>query len=214
MRMAIRSERGCGFRVKGGFYIEGRGVLVNCPALPLPITDCRTCGQPLIPFSRGIRKINPKEMIGEMAKERPNRLDIMFACRVRPHCDMAVCAPEMTKGWVMWVGSEYTMQSFMGEAERMGVSKRVAKFPKDLERGDVVYLAYKTAIERKEENRIVYDPAIFYVFHVTDKVQIVSEEEAKDATRIKAIEEKGITAVLERGSVGLESGSIAAKQEV
>lgn len=98
----------------------------------------------------------------------------------------------------MWVGSEYTMEQFVEEARRWGVSKKVRSFPNDLKIGDIVYLGYRTAVPYKVKGKDKYYPALFFAFRVKEKQVIVSKEEAEDEKKIGALIEKGITPVLEQ----------------
>jgi len=195
VRHVMKIERGCGTRVKGGSYLEGKGVSIPCPMLPHPIPNCPTCDNPMISFFRGIKKINPKRVIPEII--RASGKEKFLVCLWMEQCDKAACDPRQERGWVMWVGSEYTPESFALEAQGFGVSKRVHNFPKDLKRGDVIYLGYKTLFKRVVDGKDLYDPGLFYIFHVTDKVRIVDDEEAKDEARMKELEDQGITPVVE-----------------
>jgi hypothetical protein len=167
------------------------GISIPCPMLPLSIPNCPTCDNPMIGFFRGIKRINPSKVINELIKVAGREIP---DCNL---CDKVACNPAMDRAWVMWVGSEYTPESFALEAQKWGVSKRIHQFPKELEIGDPVYLGYRTLFHRVENGKDIYDPGIFYIFHVTDKVRIVDEAEAQDEKKIKDLEDQGITPVLE-----------------
>lgn len=192
-----RVERGCGNRKTGGNYIVGDGLAAPCYRLPLSIPTCPTCGE-TIEFFRGIKKINPLKLFGE--------------CTVSSHpCHQFgcfVCDPPQ-KAWIMWVGEQfYSMESFMEEASRMGISKRIHSFPDDIEIGDRVYLAYKKCIptvlppeermKRRNKNIVsVMEPGIFYAFTVTDLQKVMDHRKATKPEEIAKVITNGVTPVVE-----------------
>ena len=190
--MAVEARRGCGYRKVGGLYLVGQGLTVPCDRLPLPIEPCPVCGeQPR--FSRGIARIDPLKLWGEHQN-----------CTDPTVCP--VCHPAH-KAWLMWVGKEYTPESFIAEARAMGVSKRVHQVPKDLVIGeDWVWLAYLHLIPGKGQFRLLggqdgkrprdMGPGIFYVFKPTHLEKIVTESQAQDQEAMDKLKEQGITPVV------------------
>jgi hypothetical protein len=104
---------------------------------------------------------------------------------------------------MMWVGRDYSMESFISEANKLGVSKRIATVPKDFVVGrDWVLLARKNAGEEETGLRIVgkkvqKTDVIFFAFKPTAIEYLVTEAEAKDEEFIEKLVEQGITPVLE-----------------
>ena len=62
------SERGCGFRKKGGLYLVSEGLAAPCGKLPIPLTVCPVCGQGIKP-SRGWTWINGKKLVDYLLDE-------------------------------------------------------------------------------------------------------------------------------------------------
>lgn len=137
--MAIEAKRGCGYRKINALYLVGMYTPVPCDRLPLPLTTCPVCGQG-IKVSRGFTEIDPFQLWGS----HDNCKD-----RVRP---CFVCDPKDEPAYIMGVGSKYyTPESFLDEAQHMGISKRIPFIPKDLMLGKtVIYLAHPKAVEVKQ----------------------------------------------------------------
>jgi len=137
--MSIEAKRGCGFRKVGGLYLCGEYIHVPCDRLPLPLTTCPVCGQG-IKVGRGFTQINPYRLWGI----HENCRDHFYPCKV--------CQPKDEPAYIMGVGEKYySTQSFLEEAQRMGISKRIPFIPRDLVvEQTVIYLAHLKAVERKE----------------------------------------------------------------
>ena len=90
----------------------------------------------------------------------------------------------------MWVGERfYTPQSFILEAEKMGVSKLVATIPKGLEIGKTkVLLAHKKAWMDKE-------PGIFYAF-VVRRIEVLVREEDLEKDWVERLRRRGVTIII------------------
>ena len=105
----------------------------------------------------------------------------------------------------MWVGKrQYTPESFIREAEKMGISKRIAAIPKNLEFGRTrILLAHPEAGRREKETKetltgkkIEKCPAIFYGFTPKAVEQIITEKQSKSKRFMKKLEKRGITPVV------------------
>lgn len=139
--MAIEQERGCGFRKVNALYLVGGYIPVACDRMPLPIGACPVCGHGLH-FTRGMTEIDPLKLWG-----------IHQPCKDAPVCVM--CYPPNSNDvghYVMTVGKKYySPKSFLEEATRSGISKRIPFIPKKLVFGSsVVYLAHPEAVEIRE----------------------------------------------------------------
>lgn len=178
--MAVESKRGCGYRKVGGIYLCGTGISMICERLPLHIPVCPVCGE-TIRFLRSMRKINPKKLFG-ICQE--NHTCHQYNCKI--------CNPP-EKAWLMWVGREYTPESFRDEAEKLGVSKRIPFIPSDLGMGDWVWLAYNDIFKIDKKH---YEAGIFYAFKVTKIEKIITTSQSKNKKLMKNLEEKNIIPVI------------------
>lgn len=200
--------RGCGYRKVGGTYLVGSGLGEPCDMLPLVMHECPTCGFK-VPFSRVFMWINVKllRVDSETHLGRPEE------CKCRGMHPMNPCPicfpPQEGKYGFMWVGREYTPESFMEEAKEMGVSKRIPKIPKGLELNKTwVLLAHRKVPIYNGSNGVTIQqivglapaeptkkPAIFYAFKPERIEKLIWK---KDATpeRIQELEEKGYTPIL------------------
>lgn len=139
--MAIEQERGCGYRKVNALYLVGGYIPVDCDRMPLPIGACPVCGHGLH-FTRSMTEIDPLRLWG-----------IHQPCKDAPVCVM--CYPPNSNDvghYVMTVGKKYySPESFLEEATRVGISKRIPFIPKKLVFGSsVVYLAHPEAVEIRE----------------------------------------------------------------
>jgi len=138
----IEAKRGCGFRKVNALYLVGNYIPVACDRLPLLIGACPVCGQGFH-FTRSMTEIDPLRLWG-----------IHQPCRDQPTCMM--CYPPSSQAkvghYIMTVGKKYySPKSFLDEAGRMGISKRIPFIPKRLVLGStVIYLAHPEAVEVKE----------------------------------------------------------------
>lgn len=144
--MAVESKRGCGYRKVHGMYLVGGLISVPCDRLPYPLTVCPTCGQGM-KVNRGFTRINPLKAFGiHDGQHLDHLIDIRAVCKdsFRP-CLM--CDPKDETAYIMLVGEKYySPKSFMEEANTLGVCKRIAFIPQELELGKTaIYLAHKKA---------------------------------------------------------------------
>jgi len=117
-----------------------------------------------------------------------------------------LCTPEqynLDKYGLMWVGSQYyTPESFIKEAQTMGVSKRIAKIPKDLKLGETwVLLAhpkvpFNSSIENTPlKSEPAYKKAIFYAF-IPQRIEMLIWKSEATTEKIRKLEEQGITPII------------------
>lgn len=196
--MAVEARRGCGYRKVGGLYLVGAGLGASCDRLPLPIVPCATCGEEPR-FHRSIARINPARLWGGHLVEpdaRPCHDQMLLA-------DDPICAtPQMS--YLMWVGTEYTPESFTYEAQTLGtVSKRISFLPDEFEPGaNWVFLAYLHLIPPVGRSfsmipaqRRGYKPGVFYAFRPQRVEKIITQSQAQsgEAEKLKA---QGITPIV------------------
>ena len=203
--MAVEPERWCGYRKAGGLYLVGdAGPATLCDRLPLAIVPCPSCGE-APRFHRSISGIRPRTLWGNHLLRSPaNQGAPPGPCVEAASCEEKdpLCQPPET-GWLMWVGKEYTTASFRGEAERLGISKRIPAVPKGLVLDhDWVYLAKPRLVPETaqmwfpgeaEEGR-GFGPGVFEAFQPTRIEKVVT-----DLTPLHELEELrvlGITPVV------------------
>lgn len=194
--MATEARRGCGYRKVGGLYIVSGTNFDFCHRTPVKT--------PEIEFFRGYKEINPYHTIG-------GRCNKFHEIELRNgganyHCYLcSICNPpdQDHMHGLMFVGEGYyTPESFMNEAVKLGVSKRISKIPENLVLGDsIIYVAYKyMKFPLKDNDGKIFAwesmPAIFMSF-VPDRIEkIITESQSKNEELMKGLEEKGITPVI------------------
>lgn len=211
--MAVEAKRGCGFRKVGGLYLVGEGFAVHCLKIPCNVELCPTCGQG-IKFARGFTWINAKILLkgdcvsSGLATTRPEHCQRIETAAKALHLE--ACPFDTERAGLMWVGSGfYTPQSFIEEAARLGVSKRITSIPNEFVVGrDWVLLGHKKAGTKKDWVKVrkgdvlplttlirrpmeaegadifalkdVTCPAIFYAFRPTKVEKIVTASMLRD----------------------------------
>jgi hypothetical protein len=189
--------RGCGWRKVGGAYLVGSGLSASCDALPLELVPCSLC-EFEIPFSRGIQEIHIGYLAGRMKGHVCS--DKFLGC---PLCYYAK-EKKISKFYLMFVSSKYySPASFIKEAQRQGVSKRIApqSLPKDFKIGESwIFLAHNKVpmkplepldIQKWKDN---VKRAIFYAFKPS-RIEIVLWKDA-DPRTIAEWKKKGFTPIL------------------
>jgi len=177
----IETQRGCGFRKAGGLYIRGTGLAVACDRLPYPLTYCPVCGSGL-KFQRGYQMIDWLKYA-----------DHHHGCKCDQFCP--VCHPEEDKKHaIMWVGDKYySPGSFIDEAQKQGICKRISAVPKDIIFGKTwILLAHKKAGEIIVDEEIKPCEAVFYAFRPTHVEKIITKKQARDKDLIKKLRKQNI----------------------
>lgn len=188
----IEQQRGCGFRKIGGIYLEGDYHAVPCDRLPYYIEKCPVCDQG-ISFTRAFTWINWYKYAG-VHEPCPGISD---PCTCEPNCP--ICYPDefepeenlSIKHGLMFVGeSFYTPESFIEEAQRLGISKRLGSIPRELKVGRTwVLLANKKHGPEKK-------PAVFFAFRPSRVVQIVSPKDLSKKGLVESLKKRGITPLI------------------
>jgi len=164
--MAVEELRGCGTRRVGGTYIVSDPGGSDCERMPLPLVACSHCGEG-IKQNRGFRWV-PYERIfdGDPSKAKPCGMGIKGHCRTCPVCTPSKLAKGSPLGLVgiLWIGARYypTPEDFLEEASRLGVSRRVAAWPKGLTPGTSWVAMAHPAAQRGPEGEPL--PGIVHVF--------------------------------------------------
>lgn len=204
------SERGCGFRQIGGLYLAcDPGIQLECDGLPLELQRCECCGF-VPPFSRNIQRIHPA-YIKQAEMNHHLKLKTRGAagevCSCPPGCP--ICHPEhqeIPSFGLMFVGKRsYTPESFIKEAQLMGISKRIPEIPSWLILGETwIFLAHNEVpnISLKQikgngflEKEPKKNRAIFYGFKPQRIEMPVWKGQLSDR-EILALKKKGITPML------------------
>ena len=195
--MSVEARRACGYRRVGGLYLVGGGLGMICDRLPLPIVPCDVCGEEPR-FNRGISHINPMRLWDLHFPKTVLCRDLSLM-ESDPVCDPPVSA------YLMWVGTEYTPDSFIIEARKLGVSKRIPQLPTGFSVGhDWVFLAYlhlippvgtQLSLESDRDTHRGYKPGVFYAFcpERIEKVITQSQADAGEAEKLKA---NGVTPIV------------------
>lgn len=208
----VEGQRGCGFRKPGGLYLVCKGIGMPCGKLPIPLCTCPTCGQGIKP-SRGWTWIDG----GALSRSKP--------------CDLSTSAPEqcafcplgqqLGRVGLLWIGEQFYPRpiDWMNEANKMGVSRRISRVPKDFKLGETwVFVAHRKGISAGCEacngcGRIIvgphdtdrepcracdgegvrYTPAVFHAFKPSAVEYVVHGTETED--ELTDLRKRGITPV-------------------
>lgn len=191
--MAVEQKRGCGYRKVGGLYLVGDGKGERCDRLPMAIIPCPTCGEEPR-FHRAISKINPLRIFGLHEEQ-------MVCADMVPGNYDPICSPSDV-AFLMWVGKEYTANTFAVEARQMGVSKRIHQIPKDFQIGiDWVWLGKLNLIPPEgktlalDSNERGYGSGIFTIFKPTSIEKIITESRSTSGEAEK-LKEQGIVPIV------------------
>jgi hypothetical protein len=134
MRISKEGPRGCGYRNPGGLYLVSDGAGEVCSKLPIRLEVCPCCGQGIKP-NRSWTWLEPNGLI----KPEAHGDDFHSA-----HCPLST---GVDRCGLIWIGGQYypTPASFIDEAKRMGISRRIVAVPRGFEVGDYVFLAHREA---------------------------------------------------------------------
>ncbi len=135
--MASEAQRGCGYRKVGALYLVSDGIWVGCDRLPYELKACPVCGAG-IHLTRSMTAINPFELFGMHDQIEDVRTGITthgikeVVCQDE-HRPCKMCDPTNELAYIQFVGKQfYSPISFVDEANKMGVSNRIAQIPKGL----------------------------------------------------------------------------------
>lgn len=171
--MAIELKRLCQYRKVNALYLVGDYIPVACDRMPLAIGACPVCGQGLH-FTRSMTEIDPLRLWG-----------IHQPCKDAPTCMM--CYPPSSQAevghYLMTVGKKYySPQSFLDEAMKMGISKRIPFIPKKLVLGSsVIYLAHPEAV------KVTESPALQEALAIVEGSQQESQQKLLEVEKVKKV---------------------------
>ena len=215
----VEPRRGCGFRKVNGLYLCGGGPMVDCHRLPIPLEVCPVCHGG-IKQSRGWTWILPALLGGPCAK-----IGETFSHEGGWHCQAcAVCSPELLgeKVGLLWVGARfYTTESFLTEAQTMGVSRRITAIPRGFKVGEHwVLFAHPKAVKCGESadevlgggfDADLYIPGIFHAFKPSRIEKILDSNATRE--EVHEWEKKGIAVVTVPADDKDHQGSVWDKDE-
>jgi hypothetical protein len=175
LRKEEKIERGCGYRQVGGLYLVCDAMGFSCDRLPFELEGCPCCGGQWR-FSRGIIKTNAWLIFKEN-----HSICIDTSPSLCP-----VCKPSDKIAGLMWVGeNNYTPKSFIEEAAKYGVSKRIARIPEFIQLGKTwIFLAHRKAMDNKK-------PGIFMAF-IPQRIEKIAKESEATPEFIEKWEKKGV----------------------
>lgn len=205
--MMSESERGCGFRQIGGLYLAcDPGIQLVCDGLPLELEPCGCCGF-APPFSRNLQQIHwqyisQAEQNHHLALKKRGKAGEICSCS--DQCPICNLKPQ--NYGLMFVGKKfYTPESFIKEAQQMGISKRIPEIPSWLILGETwIFLAHNEvpniSLEQIAGNGFLEkEPkktrAIFYGFK-PQRIEMPAWKGQLSDREILALEKKGITPIM------------------
>ena len=90
------------------------------------------------------------------------------------------------------------MKSLNAEAALFGVSKKVRAIPKDMKKGDILYLGFRKAVfDSSVGEEGDWIPQVFMACPITGLEKLVNRVLITDKTYMKNLEDRGIDAVIE-----------------
>jgi hypothetical protein len=190
IRTSVESARGCGYRKEGGYYLVAPALSEPCPRLPLALNRCPHCGQGIGP-ARGFTWVTPSTLFpAQVHGTYPHNA----ICPIGWTSDLGFRHRTGDRAGLIWVGGLYypTPESFMEEAARMGVSRRIRRPPRGFKVGEHwIYLGHAKAIPANEDDEA--SPGVITLFRPTAIEYIVKGTETPE--EIEALEERGISPI-------------------
>jgi len=189
--MPIEPIRECGYRQINGMYLVTSPMFISCDRLPLRTPVCPYCGE-YPRFTRSIAKINPLALFSFHQYSQPYEC----SCSMKGN-ECSICEPG-DEAYLMWIGKDYSYKSFKREALQQGISKRIARIPRDFKLGQhEIWLAIKNYLTDPNDKRYKYD-AVVMVFmperieYLMEKKDIYSKSEQD---KIKKLTKQGVTII-------------------
>jgi hypothetical protein len=214
VRTSVEGARGCGYRKPGGYYLVAPQLSEPCSLLPMPLDRCPHCGQGIGP-ARGFTWITPTVILPAQVHRTPSHNEICPLGRPLMRMDglNRTTAEDVEndptlyhrmgdRAGLIWVGGLFypTAESFMEEAARMGISRRVQRPPRGFKVGeDWIVLGHAKAIKTpgiEVEGTVQeweFSPGVLTVFKPTALEYIVKGSETDE--ELEALEKRGISPV-------------------
>jgi hypothetical protein len=184
-------KRGCGYRKVGGLYLVGDGTGLPCCKLPIPLHVCPTCNNG-IKQSRGWQWIDPRPWLQGPCT---SGLGMSIACGAADPARLG------ERVGLIWIGAGFYPNAgdFIAEADRQGISRRIAGIPKGFELGQSwVFLAHPRAIPVivEETSELQQRPGVFRIFRPTRLEKIVTQTQSQDEEAMGKLAKQGITPII------------------
>lgn len=179
-------KRGCGFRKPGGLYLRSEGRGRPCGLIPIPLESCPCCGAG-IKFSRGWTWVD----IGRLVAINPD------PCKNENGCgDCPLADAKIGKAGLIWIGEKFypTPESFLLEADAMGISRRIHSVPRNFILGETwIALAHIRAIPAPILTEEKPKRGIFRLFRPTAIEYVVTGKESEE--ELESLVKRGIKPV-------------------
>jgi hypothetical protein len=177
-----------------------------CDRLPIPLTVCPTCGAGF-KHTRGWTWLDLDRIVDGVHEN----------CTDDFPCPVCMDTGSMTRCGLLWIGAQFypTVEGFMAEARKLGISRRLSAIPRDLKIGETwVLLAHPLAMLCESCNGTGWRSrgalpsvkcadctqgrraAIFHVFRPHSIEKLVTETQASDTEAMDALKARGITPVI------------------
>lgn len=167
------------------------GMVFLCDRPLIEILPCPCCGE-MPRTHRGITQFNFYKLYGAHTPEEE--------CEDPKFCFF--CHPtDVVNTYLMWVGDDYTIESFGKEVANLGVSKAIPEIPSGLVLGESWMMLAKRNVgitilgvdgKGKEKKADV----IFYAFRPQRIEMLITEEQAEDKEFMEGLEAREVTAVV------------------
>lgn len=216
------ARRGCGWRKVGGLYLMGEKGGIACCKLPIPLPKhfCPVCGlDHTVHQTRGWSWMDPRPLIESKMCTNVEPATAGDGFHQVFYCPAMDPAQMGDKVGLLGIGAQFypTSTAFLFEAERMGISRRIANVPRGFRLGETwVFLAHPKTIRRpgvsmtvtitgldgkvdlldEGEEEELWTPGIFRIFKPTAIEKIVTAEEYADAEAMTKLRERDITPVV------------------
>jgi hypothetical protein len=186
--MAVEARRGCGYRKIGALYMCANGPSAHCCKFPFPLHICPVCNQG-VKQSRNVQWFEPGPFMQGECKLNGGFSYNPPMCRFR--------RGETEKSLLIWIGAKFygTPESFLEEARRMGISRRVKSIPRGFELGKTqVFFAHPNCAFSTADGGMEYGPGVFAMVVPTRFELIVTDNPTPKQK--KRLEDERITPVV------------------
>jgi len=199
---STEAPRGCGFRKPDK---TGVGISLTAPApgfpcarLPLPLHHCPVCSMGIAP-SRGWTWIEPQQLFASApacALEGMSRGKPAQGRQLCVECQACFAGRAMPAGrhGLLWIGEGFypTPESFLTEARRMGISRKLSALPKGFKLGEtVVYLAHRECTFYDAHGVRETQPGIFSIFQPAGVDLVIDDPDQVPERALKLAEQVG-----------------------
>ena len=201
IRTSVEAKRGCGYRKAGGLYLMGGYPADSCHRLPFELHVCPTCSAGIKP-ARGWTWIDSVKLFApgceSWESDHCGNCIVCVPANAIPQKEFEGDPPEhFGMSGLIWIGEKFypTPESFVDEANALGVSRRIKSVPNGFVLGETwVFFAHRFAVE-DEDNPAVdkRHPGIFKAFMPTSIDYVVKGDETEE--ELKRMEKRGISLV-------------------